>query len=241
MHGSRVPAAAPSEGTWQSPIGVALATTALVTVLSYGVPSEHTATAVGLAFLGITYWVALRSDDPDAARRFGLSLGGLFDPEPLDAGRVLKSAAVELGVALLVALVVFPPFWLGYRLWWSPAQPFRPAPIGSILDEALGQFLVIAIPEEAFYRGYLETRLDEAWKPRWSVLGVALGPGVVVTSAIFALGHVATELSPNRLSVFFPSLLFGWLRTKRRGIGSAAAFHALCNLFASYLAKSYGF
>ena len=35
----------------------------------------------------------------------------------------------------------------------------------------------------------------------------------------FALGHVATEVHPNRLAVFFPSLLFGYLRTRRGGIG----------------------
>ena len=67
-----------------------------------------------------------------------------------------------------------------------------------------------------------------------------MGAGVVVTSVIFALGHVATEVHPNRLAVFFPSLLFGWMRARRGGIGAAAAFHAICNLFASYLAQSYG-
>jgi membrane protease YdiL (CAAX protease family) len=110
-----------------------------------------------------------------------------------------------------------------------------------VADEALGQFLVIALPEEAFYRGYLQTSLDDAWPPRLRILGAQLGPGVLVTSVVFALGHVATEVHPNRLSVFFPSLLFGYLRTRRGGIGSAAAFHALCNLFASFLARSYGF
>jgi membrane protease YdiL (CAAX protease family) len=63
----------------------------------------------------------------------------------------------------------------------------------------------------------------------------------VVTSAVFALGHLATELNPNRLAVFFPALLFGWLRSRTRGVGASITLHALCNLFASYLARSYGF
>jgi membrane protease YdiL (CAAX protease family) len=42
------------------------------------------------------------------------------------------------------------------------------------------------------------------------------------------------------LSVFFPSLLFGWLRARTGGIGASVFFHALCNLFAAYLARSYG-
>jgi len=222
------------------PLGVALLTTAFVTALSYGVPAEHAASAVGLAFLGITYILTLRDPSVDGAARYGLSLGGLFDAAPLDWGKLARSIASELGFALLVSAIVFPLFWVGYRAWWSPVLPFRAAPLSTIADDALGQFLVIALPEEAFYRGYLQTRLDETWTARVRVLGTAVGPGLVATSLVFALGHVATELHPSRLAVFFPSLLFGWMRTRRGGIGASSAFHAFCNLFASYLARSYG-
>jgi hypothetical protein len=222
------------------PLGVAAATTAFVTALSYGVPAEHAASAVGLAFLGVTYALTLRDPNSDAATRYGLSLGGVLDPEAIDWGKLARSAASELGFALLVAAIVLPPFWVGYRAWWSPVIPFRAAPLSTILQDALGQWLVIALPEEAFYRGYLQTRLDESWQPRFKLLGTAVGPGLLVTSLVFALGHVATELHPNRLAVFFPSLLFGWIRARRKGVGACAAFHAMCNLFASYLARSYG-
>jgi membrane protease YdiL (CAAX protease family) len=237
---SGTPTPEPSRAPWVRPIVAAVVTTIIVTVLSYAVPEQHAATAVGLAFLLATYWLALRDDDPDSARRFGLSLGGLLDREPIDVARLAKSALTELGVALALGAVVLPPFWIGYRLWWSPAQPFAPPALLPFADEALGQFLVIALPEEAFYRGFLQTSLDEAWTPRFRILGVGLFPGIVVTSAIFALGHVATETHPSRLAVFFPSLLFGWLRARRSGVGACAAFHALCNLFASYLAHGYG-
>lgn len=227
-----------SASAWRRPIGAALATTAVVTALSYFVPAEHAASAVGVAFFLATYFLALRKDE--GSDRYGLSLGGLLDPEPLDVEKLLKSAATELAWALGVCLVIFPPFWIGFKLWWSPISGFRPAPITNTLNDALGQFLVIALPEEGFYRGYLQTRLDEVWKPRIRFLGARLGPGLVVTSTIFALGHLATEVNPNRLAVFFPSLLFGWLRIRRGGVGAAAALHALCNLFASYLAECYG-
>jgi membrane protease YdiL (CAAX protease family) len=230
----------PERATWRRPLGAAAVTTALVTALSYGVPAEHAASAVGLAFLGVTYFLALRDGSSDGATRYGLSLGGLLDPEPIDWTRLLRSAASEVGFALALSALVLPPFWIGYRAWWSPASPFHAAPLSTLADDALGQWLVIALPEEAFYRGYLQTRFDEAWPPRWKLLGTLVGPGLVATSTVFALGHVATELHPNRLAVFFPSLLFGWIRTRRRGIGAASAFHAFCNLFASYLARSYG-
>jgi membrane protease YdiL (CAAX protease family) len=230
----------PERATWLRPLGAAAVTTAVVTALSYGVPAEHAASAVGLAFLGITYLLALRDVNSDGASRYGLSLGGLLDPEPIDWAKLLRSAASELGFAVGLAALVLPPFWLGYRAWWSPVLPFHAAPISAIADDALGQWLVIALPEEAFYRGYLQTRFDEAWAPRRKILGTFVGPGLIATSLIFALGHVATEFHPNRLSVFFPSLLFGWIRTRRKGVGAASAFHAFCNLFASYLARSYG-
>jgi membrane protease YdiL (CAAX protease family) len=40
--------------------------------------------------------------------------------------------------------------------------------------------------------------------------------------------------------VFFPSLLFGWLRARTGGIGAGTAYHASCNLFASLLGRGYG-
>src|SRR5258706_862164 len=53
------------------PPGVALITTAFVTALSYGVPAAHAGSAVGLAFLGVTYWLALRDPAADGAARHG--------------------------------------------------------------------------------------------------------------------------------------------------------------------------
>ena len=58
--------------------------------------------------------------------------------------------------------------------------------------------------------------------------------------AIFAVGHLLTEPYPGRLAVFFPSLVFGFLRAREGGVGASIVFHALCNLFASYLGQSYG-
>ncbi len=222
-----------------TPLAVAVGVTAVVTALSYGLPDAYQATGVGLAFLLATYVLVLRHDSA-TVHRYGLALGGLFDSEPLAPARVLREATRALAWALGVALVVLPPFWLGWVYFWKPAASFRPAGLATLADDALGQWLVIALPEEAFYRGYLQSALDEVWPPRLRVLGAEVGPSLLVTSALFALGHLATELDANRLAVFFPALLFGWLRARTGGVGASIALHALCNLFASYLARSYG-
>jgi membrane protease YdiL (CAAX protease family) len=101
--------------------------------------------------------------------------------------------------------------------------------------------LVVALPEEAFFRGYLQTSLDDRWGTPWKILGARLGLSLVVTSATFALGHLAALPYLARLAVFFPSLLFGYLRTRSGGVGAPLLFHAVCNVFAAWLAAAYGF
>ena len=145
-----------------------------------------------------------------------------------------------MGWALLFAAIFFPPFWLGYRWWWQVDQPLQlvlPAEYGS---RVMGQLLVIALPEEAFFRGYLQSALDGAWPKKRRILGAEVGWGLVVSAAIFAVGHVLTIPHPARLAVFFPALLFGWMRARTGGIGASVLFHAMCNLLSSLLAGGYG-
>ena len=56
---------------------------------------------------------------------------------------------------------------------------------------------------------------------------------------VFALGHFATIREPTRLAVFFPSLLFGWLRARTGGVGAGIAFHTACNVFSELLRQGY--
>ncbi|HYQ17946.1 MAG TPA: MrtC family glutamic-type intramembrane protease [Polyangiaceae bacterium] len=221
-------------------LAVAALVTALATALSYLLPDNWAATGVGFVFLFATYRLVVRTDDVELIRRFGLSLGGLLEPTPLSAPRLLRSTLVALAHALAAALIIYPFFWLGFRIWWKVGD-FHPAPLGPVFSDALGQLLVIALPEEAFYRGYLQTTLEHELDHGrgLSLFGTRIGWGIVLTSAIFALGHLLTELNPARLAVFFPSLAFGFLRARTKGIGAGVFFHALCNLFSAYLLHSY--
>ncbi|AKT36931.1 uncharacterized protein CMC5_010520 [Chondromyces crocatus] len=194
---------------------------------------------MGVAFLAATWWLVLRHDET-TIRTHGLSLGGLLEPAPLSARRLLTDGARATGWALLFCAIFFPAFWFGYRLWWSPARPFTFRPAPDPFDEITAQLLVVAIPEEAFFRGYLQTALDRAFPPRLRVLGAVVGPGLLLAAAIFAIGHVLTIRHPARLAVFFPALAFGWLRARTGGVGAPALFHAACNLFSVALARGYG-
>ncbi len=109
-----------------------------------------------------------------------------------------------------------------------------------LLNLLLVQLLLVALPEEVFYRGYLQTRLDGLVGRDVSVLGVMCNPwSIVLTSSLFAVGHFLTIPSPARLAVFFPSLLFGWMRRASGGVMAPILFHAGCNILVEVAVRFY--
>jgi membrane protease YdiL (CAAX protease family) len=221
-------------------LGAAVIVTAAVTVESIVLPDKHVATAVAFTFLIATWALVWRKDDA-FVRHCGLAFGDVVMPGSRDIKAILEEAARALAWAFTVAVVLFVPFYLGWRVWWRPHLSFHLAWTGGqLVDEAVGQLLLIALPEEAFYRGYLQTRLDDALPFRVNVIGAKVGVGLVLASAVFALGHVATIRDAARLAVFFPSLVFGWLRVRTGGVGASVVFHAACNLFSLALGRGYG-
>jgi len=219
------------------PLSVAFAITGVVALLSFLLPPAWQSTGVGLCLVGATYLLVLRGD-AESIRHYGLGLGGAFEPVPLDGQRLWAAFWSSIRWTFSCAVLFFPAFWLGFVAWWSPVRGFDwPPPPG--LDLVLTQILGIAVPEEMFYRGYVQTALDDVCRWRFPLLGAELGAGVLLGSLIFALGHFATHAHPARLAVFFPSLVFGWLRARSQGVGASIFFHAACNLFSAYLTEGY--
>ena len=235
MQDTRPPATARNEA-----LLVSLIVTAVVGLGARFVPKAHVATFVGFVFL-FAVWRLVWTKDDARVKAFGLGLGGLLLHQPISLPGVVKAGLRALGVASLCAALIFGPYYLAWRVWWQPQQHFslELSPLGT-LNDVLGQLLLIALPEEAFYRGYLQSRLDEAWPKRVRVLGAEVGPGLLVASVIFAVGHFVTIPVAPRLAVFFPSLLFGWLRARTGGIGASLTFHAFCNIFSEALGRAYG-
>ena len=208
--------------------------------------------------VGTLFWVtAMRCAErlPGGLTRYGLGLGGLFsdEPSPPSGGllgaasellralmRALPSFARELAVTALVCAVVFPPFVLGFYLWHAPERAFEWVPQRDWPAYTLTQVLVIALPEEALFRGYIQGRLQEAFPGRMRWLRVELSPSAWLLQAVmFGLLHFIVDLQPARLAVFFPALLFGWLAALRGGIGAAVLFHAACNLLSDLLVRGW--
>jgi membrane protease YdiL (CAAX protease family) len=221
------------------PLWVVAIVTAVVTALSYAAPSDYAATAVGGAFILAVVWLVLRHDVA-TIRHYGLSLGGVLEPSAIDWRRLARASAGAAAWAFGLIAIIAVPFVVGFRIYWHVHRGFSFRLPTSISDEVLGQVLVIALPEEAFYRGYVMTALDDAWGTPWTLAKAKLGWGWIASSALFAVGHILTEPHPERLAVFFPALVFGWLRARNGGVGTSALFHALCNVLASTLTRGYG-
>lgn len=173
-----------------------------------------------------------------------------------------RRLAITLGAAIAVS---WPLFILGFfwfygnacaptapaiaQWWWQTFAPICPRWLGALhpplrwppdfLLLVLSQVLVVALPEELFFRGYLWSRLDQRFAPKWRLLGAPLGATWLLTSALFAVGHVAVDLDPRRFAVFFPALVFGWMRARTGSIVAGLTFHALCNLLSDVLYETY--
>lgn len=215
--------------------------------------------AVAATFLGAA--VRLAGRRPGGLRAHGIDLAGVLEA-PEDAGaddapatgvgaaaadlaRALAGAAPaaarETLVALAVALVVFPIHGALWVWWNAPDAAFVPRLPPDLFDFAVGHLLVVALPEEAFFRGWLQTRLGAAFPRRVRLLGVPVSPGALVLQALlFGAVHAAVDGSPARLVTAFPGLLFGWVRALRGGIGAATVLHAGSNVWAAFLARSFG-
>ncbi len=130
---------------------------------------------------------------------------------PPDASATNGAARVEAGFSLL---------WLFWLL--------------------LDQWIVVALPEEAFFRGWMLDRLRRRWPSARKLFGTPFGAPHVLSALLFAAIHLFAVPSPYRLAVFFPGLLFAWVRERGGHVGAAIACHALSNVALAAIQRCYG-
>lgn len=138
---------------------------------------------------------------------------------------------------LLAILVTFPPFFLAYfglQAYFASQNgmtaEFSLALPPNFWTYVIANIGIVAVSEEVFYRGYVQTQLLKQWP-------VALV--FIVTNLFFALGHFVGDYNFARLLPFFPGLLFSFLAFRSDSIFGAIVFHGLCNIFAELLRESF--
>ena len=234
--------------TWAKVIAGIAAAKLLSLVDPTGVLAANLAGVAAFLFIAVPdRTLRARGEGWDA---YGLPWYGLSDPRTWRAWG--RGAAVAVGVAA----VVFPVFAVGFAAYAAllPAlppglahalAPYTGAPRlvprlpGGLAVLVPVQLLVVALPEELFSRGFLQTAWARGAPSRGvQVLGARLGAGFVWTQLLFAAGHLVV-LQPWRLGTFFPGLLFGWLRERTGSIAAPVVLHALSNLFIAALEASF--
>ena len=161
---------------------------------------------------------------------------------------------VTAGVAMLV---IFPVFALGYFFFYDLAchsawlSHFAPPGMcarysgvaglhlphldGKFFEFCAVQFIVVALPEELFFRGFLLKLLEKRFPPKRRLLGGGVGWALILSAAAFALVHLPKDGDPRALATFFPGLLFGWMRSRTGSILASTTAHAGSNILINLL------
>jgi len=93
------------------------------------------------------------------------------------------------------------------------------------------QFLYVAVAEELFFRGYLQTNVAQMVRLKW--------PGshrwhmyltVVLSAGCFAMAHLFVQQRFISLLTFFPGLVLGWLFWRTGSLVAPIFFHGLANV-----------
>lgn len=170
-----------------------------------------------------------------------------FTAEPV--GKGLRTAGAAM-------LLVFPLFAVGYLAFYeiacssalAPLVPpglcsrydgvaalHAPALSWKLLEFCAVQLVVVALPEELFFRGMMLHLLTRRFPPRRTIAGVGFGWAAVLTSLSFALVHLPKEGDPRALATFFPALLFAWMRLRTGSLLASTLVHAGSNILIRFL------
>jgi membrane protease YdiL (CAAX protease family) len=156
--------------------------------------------------------------------------------------RDLRSFLRSVMVFIVAVLVIFPPFLLAahyWQLWVFGKHAFRAAAYPNLLNACVFQLLLVALPEEFYFRGYFQSTIDIVCKKRIRFLGVDVGWGFLITAAVFAVSHTIVAYQWWHFSIFFPALLFGYLRLRTGSITAPVLFHVASNVIMDWFARSY--
>ena len=174
-----------------------------------------------------------------------------FHAEPVKRGLVTAAVAIA---------VIFPIFAAGYLVFYEIAcnsdllahlvprgmcvrytglhGMHAPALTWGFAEFCAVQLVVVALPEELFFRGMLLHLLEKRFPPKRRVLGGGVGLALVLSAAAFALIHLPKDGDPRALATFFPGLLFGWMRSATGSILASTVTHGSSNILIRLLELS---
>lgn len=123
-----------------------------------------------------------------------------------------------------IAVILGPVVWIA--LWWYTGKP---APDGIALKVLLTGVVLYPVIEELAFRGFIQTWLREKQIFRDTLVG-KISYANIITSFLFASFHLFNQPPLWAALVFFPSLVFGYLRDRYDAVAPSAVLHAWYNL-----------
>lgn len=146
-----------------------------------------------------------------------------------------RKTGIDLAIILTLLML---PIIVGYALDRLSVQ---------VVSTVVWQFIFSGFGEEILYRGYYQSRVNEEFGRPWSTMGVNFGPGLLVSSILFALSHALNTFNPFRgrytlswgwaLFTFFGGLFFGLIREKTGSVVASGVAHGLPDAVGEAFAK----
>jgi len=183
------------------PIAAYIALIATILILTFLIPWPYVISVSAVLMLGIPFYLK----------------GGVSYFKWNFRGLVIGLAVSVVILSLYIAVI-----W-GYGYFTGNSVVLRHLSYSFILM----QLFLVAIPEEVFFRGYLQRTFGQGIK------------SIIVVSILFAIGHFITLclLGTHNIAVcaqsiltFFPSLVMGYLYLRTANIWASVIFHFLANI-----------
>jgi uncharacterized protein len=158
------------------------------------------------------------------------------------------------GALIMVGVEIAVLFTLGWLLRRKPTRNESGMLVGALLlvnystlagkvtvengiSALLFYIFFLGLGEELLFRGYIQSRLNEAWGRPYQFFGVHWGWGVVITSILFGIMHILNlgslisgewQLTPWwGLWTFFAGFIGGFVREKTGSIVAPILIHGL--------------
>jgi uncharacterized protein len=152
-----------------------------------------------------------------------------------------KSLKTAVIYTLVMSLIFFPPFLLVNHLYQNMffGFSFNGWHYPGLMRFLIFQIFLIALPEEFFFRGFIQSQMNRVFPARFKTLGFAWGWALPLTAFIFALSHTLITFQWWHFSIFFPGLLFGFLREKTNGLIAPIIIHGISNVMVQGIGYMY--
>lgn len=102
----------------------------------------------------------------------------------------VERASQASPVGNLIVLVVLILFPIGLGLFLGKLTL-------DVVSTVFWQVVFSGFGEELFYRGYIQSRVNQEFGRPWQVMGVNFGPGLIVSALIFGISHALNSYNPS--------------------------------------------